>query len=64
MTTRKYNPSEPFQRHHDHYVRLARKLEGRLTKADQRNYDLAMERERKGLVKPLPEDDQPTSDDQ
>lgn len=39
------------QKQHDYYVRL--KLEGRLDPLDQALYDLAMERERQGLVKPL-----------
>ncbi len=42
------------QRHHDTYVRMWR--EGKITRdhPDYANYDLAMQRERSGLVKPLP----------
>lgn len=43
---------EAYQRHHDHFVAL--KASGKLTEADQSNYDLAMLRERQGLVEPLP----------
>jgi hypothetical protein len=48
--------SDVHQRHHDTYVRKARL--GALTDEDQAQYDLAIERERNGDVKPLPEDDQ------
>lgn len=39
------------QEHHDHYVKL--KLTGRLHPQDLGHYELAMQREREGLVQPL-----------
>lgn len=42
--------SAAMQRHYDYFVRLFQ--EGRLTEADKVEYDLAMERERRGEVKP------------
>jgi hypothetical protein len=42
------------QRHHDYYVFLYR--QGNISEEDMPNYHLAMQRERKGLVKPLPKD--------
>jgi len=41
------------QRHHDYYVFLHR--QGDMSPEDMTNFDLAMQRERDGLVKPLPE---------
>lgn len=43
------------QNHHDYFVRKFRN--GELLEEDQPNYKLAMQREKKGLVKPLPEKD-------
>jgi hypothetical protein len=41
------------QRHHNYYVRLFRKLGDTIDPGDRRNYDLAMQREKDGEVKPL-----------
>jgi hypothetical protein len=41
-----------YQRHHDYYVFLYR--QGDISQEDMPNYHLAMQREAKGLVKPLP----------
>lgn len=48
-----YNTS--LQRHHDYYVSLHRKKQGLLDYADRANYELAMEREKVGKVRPLSE---------
>ncbi len=47
----KKTASEAMQRHHDHYVRLDR--EGVLPEEDKPNLNLAKQREKEGLVKPL-----------
>lgn len=41
------------QAHHDHYVRLSR--QGELDEEDRPQFILAMDRESKGIVKPLEE---------
>jgi hypothetical protein len=45
--------SEAMQRHHDYYVNLER--EGKLSEEDRANLELARQREKEGLVKPLTE---------
>jgi hypothetical protein len=42
------------QRHHDYYVFLCR--QGKISWEDMPDYHLAIQRERNGLVKPLPKD--------
>lgn len=46
--------SEAMQRHHDYYVFLFR--QGNLSREDNAQYQLAMERENNGQVRPLPAD--------
>ncbi len=46
--------SEATQRHHDYYVKLEH--DGNLPKEDVANLDLARQREKAGLVHPLPQD--------
>ena len=48
--TGKIQAALEMQSHHDHYVRLHR--EGKLSQGDRAQYELAMQRQRKGLVKP------------
>ena len=42
---------EAMQRHHDYYV--GREERGELSEEDRPNFELAMRREREGLVQPL-----------
>jgi len=49
------NTREVMQRHHDFFVRLAE--EGKLSDASREQYNLAMERERRGEVDSLVHDD-------
>lgn len=42
---------EMMQKHHDYYIGL--KLAGKLNPRDSGHYELAMKREREGLVQPL-----------
>lgn len=42
---------EAYQRHYNHYARLAR--ENRLKDSDRPQYELAMQREKEGIVTPL-----------
>lgn len=44
------------QRHHDFWVFKHRQSDGKLIDSDMEQYKLAMNREKEGKVKPLPED--------